>query len=161
MSNYTMNHSATKSHAAELAEGLASQSLGVPIGGVEVGGHSKNLHNPVSHHLADTHEAHVDVASAARAGGRVGDEAASLVVSVHFRWRFYLNELEEDVAHIRDTTHSFVEGDDLGLSSELCDELLSDADFPSPQELRSRRSRSQWWTSWCTGNHPSQSRSRR
>ena len=85
MSNYTMNHSATKSHAAELAEGLASQSLGVSIGGVEVGGHSKNLHNPVSHHLADTHEAHVDVASATRAGGRVGDEAASLVVRVHFR----------------------------------------------------------------------------
>ena len=85
MSNYTTNHSATKSHVAELAEGLAIQSLGVPIGGVEVGGHSKNLHNPVSHHLADTHEAHVDMASATRAGGRVGDEAASLVVRVHFR----------------------------------------------------------------------------
>ena len=43
MSKYTTNHLATRSHAAELAEGLTSQGLSVPIGGVEVGGHDGDL----------------------------------------------------------------------------------------------------------------------
>jgi len=81
------------------------------------------MSNYTTKHLAT--KSHVDVASAIRASGRVGDEAASFVVGVHFRWRLNLNELEEDVAHIRDATHSFVEGDDLGLSSRLRDEFLT------------------------------------
>ena len=41
------------------------------------------MSNYTTKHLAT--KSHVDVASATRAGGRVGDEAASLVVRVHFR----------------------------------------------------------------------------